>query len=752
MMSLRRRPSLAVFLAMLAVLLIFTYPLCRGDRLLFMGDITTSDVTELNFPSRYLLSTSLREGTLPLWNPFIGCGFPLHAEGQSGLLYPLNLLLFRLLGTTLAFNLSVILSLLLCLAFSYLLSRFYGLSRPSSLYAATAFTFSGFVMSKVKFTYMVNSIPWMPLAIFGLEKSFSAKNLKFLLLASVALAMQLLAGGPQIFFITLVLLFLIFCWRLAHLPLNGILRSNPGRKRLVAGLLVGFLLSVLLGMALAAPQLLPQTAGFPYFNRAHGESFYSILATPMQPGSLSLFFSPYQNGNPAYGTYDLNHQFFWEDIAYPGLLTMVLGLVAIIFLLKKGEDIGMWLILSVLALLIALGGNTPLAEFLYRHVPGFNMFRFYQRFMLITVMGLALLAGKGFDLLLSSPRWQPFWRTALTALVLAVLVLDLGLFTHRQLSTIETDRMLSPGEVTTFLKETTGNSGDYRYSTLGENEAWEQAYRQAGGWMGRKDPYYEYFAFLPPNFNSIFGISGAQQYGAYGLASVKMFWGLTYYGKVKGAGWERDLPDCVLGALAVQSVRYIVTPYVLNEQALELLDSKTTGVEGMNLNLYQLREALPRASIFSRYEVVADPDTLTLPQFSDLLIPLSRLQERVILDSEPEHLFDEGSGRGGEARITSSTPNKVTVEADVPEGGILVLNDAYYPEWHAYVDGREREVMRANLAFRAVVLEPGHHEVVFVFRPTSLYHGMLIGAAGIALIALVLLRHRRTAWLDLSTP
>lgn len=746
MARLVRRPSLYVFLGMLLVLLLFTFPLWSADRVLFMGDITTSDITELNFPARYILSTALRGGSIPAWNPYIGCGFPSLAEGQSGLLYPLNLLLFRLLGPAAAFNASVILSLFLCLVFSYLLLRLYGLSRGASFYGAVAFTFSGFVVSKIKFTYMVNSIPWVPLSVYGLEKTFLRRDLRFFLLTTLALAMQILAGGPQILFINLLLLLLTFCWRFVPF-LRWNLKLGGNWKRATAWLAVGFLLSILLGLALGAPQLLPQAAGFPYFNRAQAGDFGSILATPMRPISLSLFFSPYQHGNPAYGTFDLSRWIFWEDIAYPGLLSMVLALVAVLFLVHRDREVGMWLTASLLALLVALGHNTPLAEFLYRHVPGFDMFRFYQRFMLITVLGVAVLAGKGLDLVIARIRARGWGRSCLVSLMVLILLLDLGMFAHAQISTIEARALTTPGGTAEFLRGRLDGTGEYRYSTLGEDEVWKAAYRQARGWMGDKSPYYAYFDFLPPNTNTIFEIPGVHQYGAYGLTPIKMLWGLTYYGEVPEGSWKRDLPEGVLGTLALQSARYIVTPYILEEEGLKQVASLPTGLRGVDLHLYELEYALPRVMIFNRYQVVEDPGSLTLPQLDDLLTPTSDLRERVILEEEPAPVFAAGSPARGEAHIVQSDPCRVVVEADVPEGGILVLNDAYYPEWETRVDGAKREVLRANLAFRAVVLEPGHHTVEFTFRPLPMYYGLFLALAALALIALLLLRHRQRGWL-----
>ncbi len=142
---------------------------------------------------------------------------------------------------------------------------------------------------------------------------------------------------------------------------------------------------------------------------------------------------------------------------------------------------------------------------------------------------------------------------------------------------------------------------------------------------------------------------------------------------------------------------------------------------------------------------------LTLSQLYDLFSPRSRVGERVVLEEEPPHVFSRNDGEPGEAAIIYSGNHRVVIEAYAPQGGILVLSDTYFPEWHVYVDGEERKMMRANIAYRAVALEPGRHHVEFVFKPSSTYYGLALCAAGISLVFLILFAHKRKRWLDIDT-
>ena len=49
------------------------------------------DARDYFLPSFAFMADALREGTVPLWDPFTNCGFPFHADPQAPLLNPIAL-------------------------------------------------------------------------------------------------------------------------------------------------------------------------------------------------------------------------------------------------------------------------------------------------------------------------------------------------------------------------------------------------------------------------------------------------------------------------------------------------------------------------------------------------------------------------------------------------------------------------------------------------------------------------------------
>jgi uncharacterized membrane protein YfhO len=75
------------------------------------------------------------------------------------------------------------------------------------------------------------------------------------------------------------------------------------------------------------------------------------------------------------------------------------------------------------------------------------------------------------------------------------------------------------------------------------------------------------------------------------------------------------------------------------------------------------------------------------------------------------------SAATGRVQLIHYANTRIEIDVETPQGGYVVLNDVWHPWWVASVDGIESEILRANVIFRAVKVEPGSHHVEFVFRP-----------------------------------
>lgn len=105
----------------------------------------------------------------------------------------------------------------------------------------------------------------------------------------------------------------------------------------------------------------------------------------------------------------------------------------------------------------------------------------------------------------------------------------------------------------------------------------------------------------------------------------------------------------------------------------------------------------------------------------------------------PEFETDVGQGLGEQAEIVLYEPERVVVETKLDSEGYLVLTDAWDPGWSVLVDGAPASITRADVIFRAVLLEEGSHRVEFLYRPRAFYIGLILSGIGIALLGIVML-------------
>jgi uncharacterized membrane protein YfhO len=116
-------------------------------------------------------------------------------------------------------------------------------------------------------------------------------------------------------------------------------------------------------------------------------------------------------------------------------------------------------------------------------------------------------------------------------------------------------------------------------------------------------------------------------------------------------------------------------------------------------------------------------------------------------DPARELVLPTGRARAAAAAFESRVdvkdwrPDRIAMDVRLSEAGFVVVSDAFDPGWQAWVDGRRSEVLRANLAFRAVEVPAGEHALKLRYVPPGLVAG---GAASLAALAglLPLLRRR----------
>ncbi len=126
-----------------------------------------------------------------------------------------------------------------------------------------------------------------------------------------------------------------------------------------------------------------------------------------------------------------------------------------------------------------------------------------------------------------------------------------------------------------------------------------------------------------------------------------------------------------------------------------------------------------------------------------LVDPAFDPKREVLLASVGPALVAAAGPFEGTAAVVAESTTRVSVRAQASAPGYLVLADAYDPGWIATVDGQRAEVRRANVAFRAVAVPAGTHEVEFRYVPSAVRLGLLASGLSWVLMLVVLVAARR---------
>ncbi len=777
----RRRPAwLAAWQALTLLLLAtgaFFWQQWRG---VAFTPADGGDLASFLLPVYAFAQRVLHSGHLPLWNPHLYLGAPHAADVQAGWLYPPTLLTL-LLTPALSYHTLQLLSMAhffwagagMFFLLRSLLGALDGVpagqdARGAAWWAALigslAFMFSDPLLTHFGNYNLLAAASWLPWALWAFgdmqPHSLAHRRWRRPALTGVALGMAGLAGHPQ----TLLAIILA----LAMLTAVDLLAAR--RISLLAPRLIELLTALLLAFLLAAPVLLPAVQHLPFTPRAsfsYGEASQFSLSPAQWIGLVVPAF---------FGRGPQLHWGPWDrvEVGYLGILPLALALLGL--LLQANHRVWRWLALTGVGMLLALGFYS-LPHGWLTLLPGFGQLRAPARLLLLTDLGLAVLAAFGLHGLLDAwderathivtQVWRLLARATAAVLIVALpltylalllaqdkgdaifirvavttigvttlaglLLATLAIFHARRAAWAQPATLGALASLLVLLD--LGSPGAYldsspRNPALSFSQPEIAAFlrQQPGVW--RLDARTDIEQLWQPNtalmegFDDVWGIVNPVV-----LADVQSYWE-----GIGPAGRSSPLYD-FLNARFLIARKDVTLDW---DKFVKVFDSPG------ELAVFENRRALPRAFVAPASKRVDGRDeawaAIHAPDFDPA--------RQVMVE-------------GGEER---SAPAPVAVELTLVANGLdarietaapayLVISQPYYPGWQATdQNGRALPLYRANTAFQAAAIEPDTTLVRLRFRPQSWLWGLGLCAAGwLSVAALALWPAKKDLQPGLST-
>lgn len=361
---------------------------------LYVGNGT--DFYSYQYPLRATVATLWRAGKVPWWNPYVLTGVPALAGWQLGLLYPPHLLnlLFPYAATELLVWAHVA---LLGAGFAALIQTW----RPTLAPWLCALVAAGPVLSgptwghawagHVSYVEAWAWLPWIWRAAVGF---LDRRRPQELALGAAFLALQLLAGHPQVSYFTVLGLPIVMAARVVSEPQGGAPPAPGtwlGRQLASTTAAVGLLAMGGGAAILAAAQLGPTLDLLPTLNRTLSTPLEVATSYSAPAASLWTLWAPGVWGGTAH---KLSAFSYHETVAYVGTGVLALALAGLASGIR-GIILGTGV---AFALLMAPGEHGPLLTNLLGVLPGAGSFRVPGRWVTLAVALIALLAADGLPL------------------------------------------------------------------------------------------------------------------------------------------------------------------------------------------------------------------------------------------------------------------------------------------------------------------------------------------------------------------
>jgi hypothetical protein len=742
------------------------------------------DVHGLWYGQLVSFARAVREGAVPLWEPFTSFGSVMLANANYQVLYPTTWLAL-LLRPEDTISLYVLLHFLLAGVGLYRLARELGLGRDASAAAAALWLVSSPLLSAVNLWNHFGALAWTPWVVtVALRLSQRPGPGRALALAAVVAA-QLLAGSPD------VTLFTIALATLATLSRGGSAR------------VAWYLGALTLAAGLSAAQWLPSLAVVGSTARAAiGLTGSTVGALHPLGGALKLLLP--------FGAWELPlappHRDLFLDGGRPLLGSLYLGAATAALVAAGCARPRPWrgalVAVGFVSFVVAMGGHTPLWSVLATVLPPVHWLRYPEKALLGMALCWSLLAGMGVEALGSAADVRARRAAAVVAglataasLVVALAFYRPGQWLASWLDPIAPEALAAAFAAPLAKTVTATALGAFAFALVLAARAGERPRSVAvpllvsvailDGFLAARDlnpaaPRLFYalrppiadvprpagsrvfvwtyeldrpasgppnpwrIAWYPPGFSLAAGRDLANR--LYGTPPAGLSW--SWFGSFDSDSvglLPRESIELTARLYAAAGtpafVRLLEVGAVAHASALHPLDAPGLRPIGSlptpkatPVLAYAVAEPRPRAFVVSGVRVTGDADAVAA-----LLDPAFDPRREVLLASGAPRAPVDAASTAGSARVLEWRADRVRIEAETSAPGHLVLVDAWASGWRASVDGAAAPLLRANVAFRAVPLEPGRHVVEMVYRPVAVVAGAAISAVSVlALVAAAL--------------
>lgn len=661
---------------------------CPSFSLYSTPDFDQSDIVHVYYPIKKILFDSIRNKSLPLWTPYDSGGYALFADGQIGLFYIPNLIIYYIFPFVLATNVLFVLSFFLSGVGTFLFCKEINIKNSASLFAAIVMMLSGFYIMQITHISLLQAAVLIPLLFYLVQRYLNRRRFADILLFSLLLSQQIYCGHQEITSYTILSLTLyIIFWSLIHNRKHELLKN-----------IIFFGCGLIIAGVLSSALLLPSIELYMKANYAPQH----IFSYPIS--SLLFFIHPFIFGNPANGTYihDIYEKgIYWENMGFVGYVPILLCILAIFT--KKSVLQKLFIVLTIVYMVFVFGTSSPLL-LIFSLFP-FSMFRVPSRMLVMVSLCIAVFSA------LYLQKYSKWIIIILCLIQVATVFVILG--NYHSVSTYS--EVFGQNKITRALSKS-----NKRVYIIEDGKGWNDIFTKRG-WQNMKE-YLPFYQSLPTQSSLVYSIPRMNSVSKFLTRRNLIFQQLMRY--YLSAIDKHDKKFAQF--LGHSSIGLLLAPKEYEKQIpWKKIASNSRFV------LLKNPVSSNRVQFYTKYKTVS-----TIEQMSDFYLKENSFLDTALIEEKPYYQSTSSLANSFTYSWQKMSDMEIILSTRSDANGLLVLKDNYYPGWNVFIDGKKGSVMPVNIWQRGVWLKRGKHTVRFIYEPLSFRIGAVISICGFICVGL----------------
>ncbi|MGB1037497.1 MAG: hypothetical protein ACPGYY_02545, partial [Bacteroidia bacterium] len=343
------------------------------------------------FPYRYTAMHWWRNGHIPFWDPYQNLGYPMHANPQGAVWYPITWL-FGLIQeySIYSLNLELVFHIILAGIGMYFLLKHSKLLPVFAFVGAITFGLSGFISSTSHMIGFTAGAAWLPWALLYISKSIQSTTFKNLSGFSIITYLHL-TGAYTAFSINIVYIYILFVlFKIMKSSEKVVVLSNSLKVLLFSGGLT---------LLLAGPYIYSILDSLQYFSRATSLEYNSkAFESNFSWQAFQSLCTPYViSAKEGFSGLDVS-----MSNLFVGIPSFLLSLAY--FFLPYNPNKKYVLTALLVSTLLGLGNHTPLHQIIFSTIPGVDLYRHPYLFMVYSTLILSYCGAYSLEYLYENRR------------------------------------------------------------------------------------------------------------------------------------------------------------------------------------------------------------------------------------------------------------------------------------------------------------------------------------------------------------